>query len=251
MSDYTPPTSPLKFKSTQGTPILSKPFKSPLKRQRSGDDGNDRSSGGTLLDMDSSPIKRLMFTSVFDKHKYSAASDSHVGKFREKFLAGLQERTTVDPVLLKQETALNLSIRQVRQKIAQSEQAFKYENSKITLPDGQQISEDDHLMILINKWRNAAQSAASFLFELAAQRVMKMGGVAEFKKRTRRRGFDDEDDEQQDRDANGINGARDEYDYDVTSDSIQTTSRADTDEEFTMEMMLGTLNIDPTIVFPT
>ncbi|KAK9354561.1 hypothetical protein V1505DRAFT_390040 [Lipomyces doorenjongii] len=280
MDNYIAPTTPTKFKATKGTMLLAKPFKSPLKRPHGGDDSitstaksskTEQDSRGPLdifdlrpksatSNLSSSPLKRtdLFSSSVNGSPNTSPLHKS--GQFREKFLAGVKnERVTIDPVLVKQESALDISLRQMRQKLSQCQQAHKYESATAKLADGTVVPEDESLVVLIDKWRTAAQNTAKYLFDLAQVRVSKMGGVAEFKRRTKRRGFDDDSDEDEEKKRRlevgeeELERLRDEYDYDVVADGKRTnvaSVNADGDEEFTMEMMLGVLNIDPNIVFP-
>ncbi|KAK7204932.1 hypothetical protein BZA70DRAFT_278703 [Myxozyma melibiosi] len=181
------------------------------------------------------------------------------------------ERKTVDPILIKQESSLDLTLRHVRTRLQQISQAEKHERATVTLPSGATISEEKSLVQLTDKWRTASQAAAKYLFELAQERVAKMGGVAEFKRRTRKRGFDDDDDddyygeggkEAQLRKRLGLEGneaefrrLRDEYDYDVSMHQIKKDEDEDVatgggEEEFTMEMMLESLNVEYSVVFP-
>ncbi|KAK9324815.1 hypothetical protein V1517DRAFT_316373 [Lipomyces orientalis] len=280
MDNYVPPTTPTKFKATKGTVVLAKPFKSPLKRLHS-DDGNrtdgsktvkiehdvrtpldlfDLQPNSATSNLSSSPLKRM---GLFSSSVNGSPNTSPLQKscqFREKFLAGVKnERVTIDPVLVKQESALDISLRQMRQKITQCQQAHKYESATTKLADGNIVPEDENLVALIDKWRTAAQNAAKYLFDLAEVRVAKMGGVAEFRRRTKRRGFDDDsDDDEKKRRVEEVGEdelarLRDEYDYDVVADGKKAnvaSVNSDGDEEFTMDMMLGVLNIDPNIVFP-
>ncbi|KAK9466320.1 hypothetical protein V1512DRAFT_29187 [Lipomyces arxii] len=193
------------------TKELKRPFKSPLKRSES----------STLT---SSPTKRVLFSSPISTPSTSPS------KFRQKFLLR-SDKLTIDPLLIKQETGVDIALRQLNQKLQQAKQAFKYETS----------TQDESLVALTTKWRTAAQNASAALFELAQDRVARMGGVAEFKRRTRRNYDDDEvnDDTAQNN--------RDEYDYDVVS--VAATESDEKEEEFTVQMMLTLLNIDASLVF--
>lgn len=109
--------------------------------------------------------------------------------------------------------------------------------------------------MLTDRWRTASQSAAKYLFDLAQARVAKMGGVSEFKRRSRKRGFDGDDDEEDERKKRieqmgelEYQRIRDEYDYDVTAQQ-ERKAEDDQEEEFTMEMMLTALNVDYHLVF--
>ncbi|KAJ8102963.1 hypothetical protein POJ06DRAFT_246180 [Lipomyces tetrasporus] len=280
MDNYVPPTTPTKFKPTKGTVVLAKPFKSPLKRLHGDDDSRtdspktikiqqdvrtplglfDLQPNSATSNLSSSPLKRM---GLFSSSVNGSPNTSPLHKscqFREKFLAGVKnERVTIDPVLVKQESALDISLRQMRQKITQCQQAHKYESATTKLVDGNVVPEDENLVVLIDKWRAAAQNAAKYLFDLAEVRVAKMGGVAEFRRRTKRRGFDDDNDDDEEKrrvedvGEDELARLRDEYDYDVVADGKKANGASvnyDGDEEFTMDMMLGVLNIDPNIVFP-
>ncbi|KAK9367205.1 hypothetical protein V1509DRAFT_654109 [Lipomyces kononenkoae] len=271
MDKYMSPTTPTKFKATKGTMVLAKPFKSPMKRPRGDDDSiaNNKSSkrgvdedtrdmaldifalrppdSVTTNNLSSSPLKNSGLFSSSMNGSPNTSPLNRSGQFREKFLAGVKhERVTIDPVLLKQESALDISLRQMRQKLSQCQQAHKYESATATLADGTVVPQDENLVVLVDKWRTAAQNAAKYLFELAQVRVAKMGGVTEFKRRTRRRGFDEDSDEEEEK----------KRQLEVGGDELQrlhdetASANADGEEEFTMEMMLGVLNIDPSIVFP-
>lgn len=160
----------------------------------------------------------------------------------------------VDPLLQKQESALDRSIIQIQAKISQTKQAHKYLSTTVTLADGTSIPQDDHIEILIERWRKAAQKASAELFVLADERVRKMGGVAEFKRRTAQRYSDFEDEvEELDEEAEERRRVlRDEYDYDVTETRKEQRAEEQIfeEEDFTMEMMLKSLNVEYLAVFP-
>ncbi|KAK9453812.1 hypothetical protein V1511DRAFT_503322 [Dipodascopsis uninucleata] len=274
MSSFNPST-PTKFKPTRGSLALSKPFKSPLKRARieSSDNGVDDKATGlescSSCSLDSvpssaanSPMKTFnLFSSPFgksynDNSSVNTSPADKIGTFREKFLSPAKdERLTVDPVLVKQEMSLDMSLRQMKLKISQCQQAYKYETASVKIKDDTEVTEEDHLSALMEKWRSAAQKATEYLFGLAQERVQKMGGISEFKKRTQKRAYHDESEDQQrldEIDNSGIDHLRDEYDYDVVLESKRSpdTFTNDIEEEFTVKMMLAFLNIDAAIVYP-
>ncbi|KAK9462333.1 uncharacterized protein V1516DRAFT_670000 [Lipomyces oligophaga] len=286
------PSSTAQFRPTHGTYVLSQPFKSPLKSTTGstspGLANPDISASDTGLSCSSSPLTtarhdrfgisgRRLFTDI--PLRDSTPSTSHVSRnstrFREKFLNTANDRSTIDPSLIKQDSALDISLRHARNRLLSAQQAHKYETTTITVTSKSgtiTVLQDQNLQVLREKWQIAAQNASKYLFVLANERVQRMGGVSEFLKKTsKKRAFvDDEDnDEMQLNRArllregyseSQIDQIRDEYDFDVVVPVKHIQSEfesnggprvdCENDEEFTMELMLSTLNIDYNVVFP-
>ncbi|KAK9379712.1 uncharacterized protein V2V93DRAFT_401422 [Kockiozyma suomiensis] len=239
------PITPLKYKQTQGSYVLAKPFRSPLKRPvRSYDlqSTPDASSFVCQYSAESSPSSVQIGDFGRDSEDSMVIKSS---KFREKFLSiANNERKTIDPILIKQESSLDLTIRHLRSRLQQISQAAKHEQATVILANGANVSKEESLIMLTDRWRTASQSAAKYLFDLAQARVAKMGGVSEFKRRSRKRGFDGDDDEEDERKKRIEQMG--ELEYQRIRDE---KAEDDQEEEFTMEMMLTALNVDYHLVF--
>ncbi|KAK9474149.1 uncharacterized protein V1510DRAFT_406237 [Dipodascopsis tothii] len=303
-TELTPPSTPQKYRSTAGMSVLTRPFKSPLKRactaaaeaaEAAAGGGAGGGAGGAaavgggaaggavggLAGPSAAPrgsgltgcggpgerspqIRGRRPLATPDRTPDSGRPPAcglglSPSMFREQFLApsdgcdarggrggGLRgrQRTAaqadlVDPLVQKQEAALDRSLAQAAARIAQARQAHRYASATVVV-DGLAMPKDDHVELLVARWRAAAQLAAQDLFEVAEERVRRMGGVAEFRRRTSRQ-------------HGGRPAARaepcdeyDEYDYDV---AVGGGAAAEPDDEFTMAMMLRSLNVDYSAVF--
>ncbi|OAL54184.1 hypothetical protein IQ07DRAFT_609346 [Pyrenochaeta sp. DS3sAY3a] len=119
-------------------------------------------------------------------------------------------------------------------------------------------SQDEDLVILIDKWRTASRAAAEELFGSTRDRVNRMGGVGAWMEREREAKERQKKWDQEELDAQREkleeakeNGEISEEAFDEYSGVEETkvedekeTFKGASDDSFTMDMMLKTLNID-------
>ncbi|RDW87722.1 hypothetical protein BP5796_03416 [Coleophoma crateriformis] len=197
---------------------------------------------------------------------------------KRTFLSTPNTNLNADPdiaPLLKQQKELEKELRELKEELDRAEQARKiecesrkYEN---VLEDGPQkdFVIDAELRNLVVKWRNASRSAAEEMFGGARDRVNRMGGPRAWKDMQKRQqefqnswneeGADNKNNESSS-DEDGVERPaiekRDLYaEYDVDPETENEKAlRTDTGEdpgqedEFTMAMMLKTLNVDLKII---
>ncbi|KAK9448226.1 uncharacterized protein V1518DRAFT_434475 [Limtongia smithiae] len=230
-------------KPTRSARALAQPFKSPLRLSATTPTKSATSPAYT------SPTKQLTHSFSTSPARPAVSSPLATSPAAPLFINRHTPRTPAPSAelraLQRQDASLAQQIRRLRARRAQVTQARTYEDN----------NSDARLEALAEKWRAAAQTAARELFEVAAVRVERMGGVQEFARRTtRKRGWYDDDElgegEEAERErARRLAVARDEYDYDIVEATTTSTVENESDE-FTIEMMLRTLNVDPTLLFP-
>lgn len=110
--------------------------------------------------------------------------------------------------------------------------------------------QDDRLELLVDKWRSASQGAADDVYARVRERVQRMGGVQAWRQGERDRMKDWGADEE----AESAQLVRDE-DYEEYQQAKKEKERRekeeqlnDQEEEYTMDMMLKTLNIDAKLI---
>ncbi|PKY07614.1 hypothetical protein P168DRAFT_302507, partial [Aspergillus campestris IBT 28561] len=149
-----------------------------------------------------------------------------------------------DPALLhlhKQQRAFQARLSSLRSELDTAQQALRLECS----------TQDAELEVLVAKWRVVAQSAAEEVFEGASERVARMGGMKAWRERMREGRMGGWGEEQQERGA----GGEEDDDGEVLErhgrrgmeDEKGETRDGDDgedEEEFTMDVMLKTLNVD-------
>ncbi|EPS40081.1 hypothetical protein H072_6125 [Dactylellina haptotyla CBS 200.50] len=190
-----------------------------------------------------------------------SANKSSNPAFRSSFkrtsqlnLSSPASNSTKDPYILsleKKHTRLKASVEESKKLLEESAQALQIEKS----------NEDAKLEELIIKWRQAAQSAADHMFSGAEQRFARMGGMTGYRERQNRSGgggwgFADDDPEE------GLTEdqkeARRQAMYEAGFDEISELEKSQTQvknkigkddgDQFTMDMMLKSLNIDVEIM---
>ena len=172
--------------------------------------------------------------------------------------------------LQKTHRALQSRLHALRSELDTASQAQKIETS----------GKDSELETLIVKWRGVTQDAADEVFEGAKERVVRMGGVAGWKKRQEEQKHKFRDPYEDDFGAGAGVGAADErevearkaelmdqYDVNVAADEQHEDGNSVDEEEvciihcpcsipvadlgeqeFTMDMMLKTLNVDLNLI---
>ncbi|PTU22993.1 hypothetical protein P175DRAFT_0454203 [Aspergillus ochraceoroseus IBT 24754] len=246
---------------------LSKPFKSPLRRQPEESKGENaplKKEESALLS--SNAINQAARTSSHLSQNPSPKPSSFVpdslstnslatpsSPFRKMRTPG--ERLTFsmrpilpDPAVLnlqKQQRVLQSRLAALRSELETVQQALQIESS----------NRDDELEALIVKWRRVSQNAADEVFTGAQERVSRMGGIKAWRERMKNdsarweqeemeswfgnvdvEGADLDEDELQARKAD-IMGEIDEIKEGLGGEAKEP-------EDFTMDFMLKTLNID-------
>ncbi|KAF5094953.1 hypothetical protein D0Z00_003328 [Geotrichum galactomycetum] len=155
------------------------------------------------------------------------------------------------PLALKQtrvEMNLDRDILKWRRLLDQARQAEKYQAKK---------KDDEKLQEVTGKWREAAQKAANELFELATEKIDRLGGFEEFVQRQKER-------EEAVKKNNILDG---ELDYEALTEEEKERFDEMKEEyeeeirqyeepkeilptEFTLEYMLKSLNVDYKLIFP-
>lgn len=150
--------------------------------------------------------------------------------------------------LAKSELELDRDLLKWRKKVDVARQAQKYDSKH---------QDDEDLKQSTENWREAAQKAATYLFNQAGAKVDRMGGMAEYLRRQKERdefqnkSFEDEIDfdslspEEQER----YNEMKDEYEVEVKKGKIKEEVE-EVPTEFTMKYMLSSLKIDAELIFP-
>lgn len=148
--------------------------------------------------------------------------------------------------LAKSELELDRDLLKWRKKVDVARQAQKYDSKH---------QDDEDLKQSTEKWREAAQKAATYLFNQAGAKVDRMGGMAEYLRRQKERdefqnkSFEDEIDfdslspEQQER----YNEMKEEYEAELKRGKRE---EEEVPTEFTMKYMLTSLKIDTELIFP-
>lgn len=144
--------------------------------------------------------------------------------------------------LQKKQRTLQSRLLALRTELDTALQALRIESS----------DRDAELEALILKWRSVSQDAAEELFTGARERVARMGGVSGWKRMQRERR------EQEQRQmfiemeiaggSGGDDDCREEGDVALQGGNGKDVDVDDEDKEFTMDMMLNTLNVDLKVI---
>ncbi|KAF3913951.1 hypothetical protein ABW21_db0206802 [Orbilia brochopaga] len=229
-----PPSTPPQKVALPYTPL--RPVLSPTKEADEGDDISptkaplpQRSAKSTVKS--SNPPFRSSFKKAPKLNLSSPAATS-----------------TKDPYILSLEqkhAKLQTALRDAKQLLEESSQALKIEQS----------GEDEKLEELITKWRAAAQAAADHMFSSVEQRVARMGGVSAYREMQNRRsgggwGFSEDpedgltEDQKEARRQAMYEAGFDEVSQLEKQQNETNTAKDNNNDQFTMDMMLGSLNID-------
>lgn len=170
--------------------LLSKPFKSPLRRPTQ--TSEDKKNGAAIAkeeakaEQDSSRDSHTTLDEKGNADTSASAASTHstavdaISETRKRKLATTPARAQLqpDPViadLQNQQKALQARVTTLRSEIDTAQQARRIESS----------NRDAELERLIAKWRSVSQSAAEEVFEGAQERFTRMGGMAAWRDRTK------------------------------------------------------------------
>ncbi|KAF7619571.1 putative DNA repair protein Dds20/Mei5 [Aspergillus flavus] len=252
---------------------LSKPFKSPLRRPPqvsetkhealSKEEKNvaprpslkhnnaDINDARTLPVISSSPSSAHALAYTIPTSPSSL--ESRKRKAQINHLAASKKPVFSDPVILdlqKQERALQSRLAILRSELDTAQQALQLESS----------SKDADLQSLITKWKSVSQSAAEEVFSGAQERVARMGGIKAWRERMKNNNAQWEQEEMEtwygSAEAEGADVDEDELEARKAemlrdrkkSHNEERENKEVEDEEFTMDFMLKTLNIDLKVI---
>ncbi|GIJ83561.1 hypothetical protein Asppvi_002384 [Aspergillus pseudoviridinutans] len=252
---------------------LSKPFKSPLRKPVQGtvdkekacnnSSNNTEAEGqaGQYVDGKNAQEHLTPSASISSKPNYLTSSSpaspvpnlqNRKRKSTTKQMTPLKKSLLVDPViseLQKEQRALQSRLSALRSELDTVKQALRIESS----------TKDAELEALILKWKNVSQEAAEEVFEGARERVSRMGGMKAWRERMKSdsarweqeemnswygnaeaEGFEMDEEKLEQRKAELL----DEVEMSRKEQEVGTGGETAEDEEFTMDIMLKTLNID-------
>ncbi|KAJ5901708.1 hypothetical protein N7495_002236 [Penicillium taxi] len=224
--------SPNKRRRMNAESVLSRPFKSPLRRPVP-----PASSCEVLPSTEVSTVPVTANDAVASTSTSSTVDKKPISR---PFLPMLKKQPSIDPEmkeLQNEKRELDALLRKTQEDLDMAQQALKIRSSN-------KVAE---LQEEIVKWRRIAHNVADEVFENAQERVSKMGGIAAWKKQNKPNassgfgswGFDD-DQLKQDLAGNG------EQDVDISDQTHEEEKEEENEnEEFNMGYMLKTLNIDP------
>jgi hypothetical protein len=154
---------------------LSRPFKSPLRKDHTTTPTNRDKGGSTVPDPASSRVKPAVSnTTTPQKLKAGGRQQTSAPPPESESESGLDDEIAT---LRKNRITLQSQLASLRSELETAQQALRIESSP----------RDEELKTLIAKWRSASQSAADELFEAAKDKIESMGGVAAWKASERER----------------------------------------------------------------
>ncbi|KAI9369744.1 hypothetical protein BJX61DRAFT_536179 [Aspergillus egyptiacus] len=235
------------------TAALSKPFKSPLRRPTTTVKEETIATENQETASASTEANTLVQGNTQDPLPNPLSTNSLATPPPSRKRTNLGQRVTParkaipsDPVILdlqKQQRALQSCLATLRSELDTVQQAFRIESS----------DRDEELEALIVKWKKVSQDAAEEVFAGAQERISRMGGVKAW--RERGKGVDARWEQEEmeswfgNVDVEGVDF--DEAEFKIRQAEIKgemekkvNVEQADEPEEFTMDMMLKTLNID-------
>ncbi|KAL2863723.1 ubiquitin ligase complex subunit HRD3 [Aspergillus lucknowensis] len=238
---------------------LSRPFKSPLRRPSPAvKESTSPGKGWALASAPSNPPTTSL-ESTPQKPLRAPASDNTLATppptTRKRTIQGhrsISARQTIvsDPEILslqKEQRALQSRLSRLRSELDTVQQALRIESS----------SRDEELEGLIVKWKKVSQDAAEEVFAGAQERISRMGGVKGWRERMRNvdnrweqeemeSWFGNVDVEAIDMDADEVEARKAEMRDEIEKNQEKHEEESNEEsEEFTMDMMLKTLNVDP------
>ncbi|OAT01335.1 DNA repair protein Dds20/Mei5 [Blastomyces dermatitidis ER-3] len=253
----------------QATHTLSKPFKSPLRKQiqnTSAENGDEKADG---VSKSIAPVDDASHNTTI------SAGAQHSPHTPRPASAAIKRPTTIPPTppptistpspsappellaLQKQYSALTTRLAKLRMDLDIVTQALKLEQS----------GKDAELEVLVAKWKTASREAAEELFVGAEERVKRMGGVKGWrenmrKAQERRTRWDEDERDVGGKDEMGSEGGEVERRIAEMEGEIEGLERrsdgkdgnrdkigeGDEGESFTMDMMLKSLNIELDII---
>ncbi|KAH7371776.1 hypothetical protein BKA64DRAFT_689486 [Cadophora sp. MPI-SDFR-AT-0126] len=256
---------------------LSKPFRSPFKTPFKSPvkDGQVQNTTTLAPVQSSTPLAskaaNALLSSTVKPPSLPAPSSSNRGPRTKKIFsspvaaAALNADPEIAP-MLKAQRELEKQLREVKEELDTAEQARKIEaDSQKRDPEG---DIDGELVELIEKWKGASRLAAEELFGKVRDRVNRMGGPRAWKEMQKkqeenRNSWDQEEqknnNDSDDEENKGLEKTDIYAEYDIDPETENEKSQrekgfGDTGElpgqedEFTMAMMLRTLNVDLDII---
>ncbi|KAL5315076.1 hypothetical protein ACEPPN_017727 [Leptodophora sp. 'Broadleaf-Isolate-01'] len=246
------------------------PFKSPVKDAQSEETTNSSPSGQTNMPLASKPTNSLLSNLAKTPSLRAPSAVTHGPRTKKTFsspvaAAALNADPDIAP-MLKAQRELEKQLREVKEELDTAEQARKIEvDSHKNDPEGEI---DGELVELIDKWKGASRLAAEELFGKVRDRVNRMGGPRAWKemqkKQEENRNSWDQEEQTNNNDSDDEENKdvekRDVYaEYGIDPETENEKSQrekgvGDTGElpgqedEFTMAMMLRTLNVDLDII---
>ncbi|PBP25908.1 DNA repair protein Dds20/Mei5 [Diplocarpon rosae] len=248
------------------------PFKSPMKDDQAQDTANAKPPAPNNVPLSSKLTNSLLSSSgKTPKLSAPAATPSRGPRSKNTFTspiaaAALNADPEIAP-LLRAQRDLEKELREVKEELDTAEQARKIEAESEKKDPGGDI--DGELVELIEKWKEASRLAAEELFGKVRDRVNRMGGPRAWKEMQKKQAENqnswdqqepandnDSDDDEEKKDVE----KRDVYaEYSIDPETENEKSQrvkglGDTGElpgqedEFTMAMMLRTLNVDLDII---
>ncbi|KAL4950875.1 hypothetical protein BDW69DRAFT_171184 [Aspergillus filifer] len=250
----------------QASSALSKPFKSPLRRDTLAQTVKHEASSPSLARIATTKSSQQSeIPSSARESSYSSASTPRSASSlltppptRKRTLLGvgrpIPSRTlaTTDPeisALQKQQRELQSRLSTLRSELDTVQQALRIESS----------NRDEELETLISKWKKVSQDAAEEVFTGAQERISRMGGVKAWREKMK---SDDARWEQEEMESwfGNVDGRDLEFDEDevrIKKEEVREEMEREKEkmgvkeeeseaesEEFTMDMMLKTLNIE-------
>ncbi|KAE8364430.1 hypothetical protein BDV27DRAFT_115001 [Aspergillus caelatus] len=232
---------------------LSKPFKSPLRRPPQVSETKHEALSKEESNVDINDAHTPPATSSSPSSTRPSSLEPHRRKAQINHLASSKKPVFSDPVILdlqKQERALQSRLAILRSELDTAQQALQLESS----------TKDADLQSLIMKWRSVSQNAAEEVFSGAQERVARMGGMKAWRERMKNNNtqweqeemepwygnaeaerVDVDEDELEARKAEMLRGCKKRHDEGQEDEEVE-------EEEFTMDFMLKTLNIDLKVI---
>ncbi|KAJ5738652.1 hypothetical protein N7493_001807 [Penicillium malachiteum] len=235
--------NPNKRRRLDATSALSRPFKSPLRRPapEAASDSTPSKPKSTPPQNDTPSVSQGdQPNKNQDKSVNLSNSPSVNASPRVPRTPGLRpprKSLMVDPELLdlrKQQRLLQSRIATMRTDLDNVRQAQRIESA----------GKEGELEALIVKWRLVSQEAADEAFSNAQERVNRMGGMTAWNERTKRDAVQWDFEEPQPHNDEA------DLDADVLEDIAQAKKKQEeeADQEFTMEYMLRTLQIEHKLI---
>ncbi|TGO09323.1 hypothetical protein BTUL_0170g00130 [Botrytis tulipae] len=268
-------TPAAKRRRIEAASTLQKPFRSPFKTPFKSPliKGSPNTRASTAAAAASTPSLSKTPTSY---PVVSIPSPKSVVRTKKSFTSPISAAViNADPdiaPLLKEQRELEKLLKEVKEELDTAEQAKKIERDSKAKNENGSGEIDGELVDLCEKWRSASRLAAEELFGKVRDRVNRMGGPRAWKEMQKRQheyrnnwdqdeannnnnnNFEGEDEEGKDKDKRDVYA---EYSIDPETEnekSQRAPGLGDTGEnpgeedEFTMAMMLRTLNVDLAII---
>ncbi|KAL4806496.1 hypothetical protein BDV18DRAFT_159670 [Aspergillus unguis] len=234
----------------QASNALSKPFKSPLRRATPGVKEEAASPKPKIEEIPSTPSTQTAAASEQEtcngeSQKFNPSTRKR--PFPSQRLAGSKKPILTDPettTLQKQQRELQSRLANLRSELDTVKQALRIESS----------NRDDELEGLILKWRKVSQDAAEEVFTGAQERIARMGGVKAWRERMKNDASTKWEQEEMESwfgnvDVDADAEALDEEEVQSRKAEMREVMEKqkldqEESEEFTMDMMLNTLNVD-------